>query len=355
MPSRFAAQDIEGGNISSKNQMRRALAKRRYNSFPARVLLSFLTVFLVFLVIGSLKTSYSVQNDRLTKSKGSSKSSVSGNTGQPTLFTFSIVQEYDHDPTAFTQGFEVLRDGLKLPQGSQEPINAPRIIESTGLRGQSSVREVDLLTGKVIRQSKLSDQDFGEGITRLGDTLYQLTWQRSKLITYKVDDFSDRRVLSTHLQDGWGITNDGVNLIAGDSTHTLYYIDPKSMKTVKQIDVTDDGRKVKWLNELEWVDGLIYANVWQKECIAQIEPNSGSVVGWVDLSGITSKVMAENSVGRIDVLNGIAWDEVGGKLYITGKLWPKVYQIELRPMYIDSKTTDVNKMTADVRERCIIG
>ncbi len=160
----------------------------------------------------------------------------------------------------------------------------------------------------------------------------------------------------------------------------LYFVNPSTMKTERSIPVTgmyvslyeiiatrlyltnmyaDDGASVTWINELEWVDGLIYANIWQRECIAQIEPTTGNVVGWVDLSGITSKLMADmraagNGGHHIDVLNGIAWDDGDGKLYITGKLWPKVYQIELRPMYVDSKSIDVKKMTAQVRQRCIL-
>lgn len=280
----------------------------------------------------------------------------STNTGQPNLFTFNIVAEYDHDPTAFTQGFEVYRTGLPAATSSQQQqkINLPTFIESTGLRGKSTVREVAIATGKVIRSIPLAARDFGEGITRMGERLYQVTWQGPKMISYNVNDFSDVTELSTHLKDGWGITNDGVNLIVGDSTHSLYYIDPKTTKTVKKIDVTDDGKPITWLNELEWVDGLIYANIWQKECIAQIEPNTGNVVGWVDLSGIVDKVKVHSPNKEVDVLNGIAWDEVEGKLYVTGKLWPKVYEIELRPQYVDSKKTDVLRLTEDVRKRCII-
>ena len=264
-------------------------------------------------------------------------------TGQPTLFTFNIVKEFDHDPRAFTQGFEVYH--------SKD--NGPTFIESTGLRGRSSVREVDIATGKVLRSTDLIRTDFGEGITRLGDTLYQLTWQSPRLISYNVHDFSKQQVHKTSLKDGWGITNDGSRLILGDSSHVLYFVDPKTMKVVDTIDVTDADKPVAWLNELEWVDGLIYANIWQRECIAQIEPTTGNIVGWIDLSGITRKVRAA-SKEKIDVLNGIAWDGEDGTLYITGKLWPKVYQIELRPMYVDSKTTHVKEMTESVRQRCIV-
>lgn len=263
------------------------------------------------------------------------------NTGQPTLFTFNIVKEFNHDPQAFTQGFEIFRSKDKAT-----------FIESTGLRGKSTVRQVDITSGEVLRSTNLRRTDFGEGITRLGDTLYQLTWQSPKLISYTVHDFSEQQVHKTPLKDGWGITNDGSRLIVGDSSHMLYFLDPKTMKILDTIAVKDDDMPVIWLNELEWVDGLIYANIWQKECIAQIDPSTGNIVGWIDLSGITSKVRASSNQ-RIDVLNGIAWDEEEGALYITGKLWPKVYQIELRPMYVDSKTAHVKEMTDDIRQRCI--
>ena len=357
MTSRFApsATDVETGSTSSglmtrSPQPRRPKRRQWASTMPGRIALSFGLFFLVFLLLGMLRASNRGRNAGVTSKTPAVDST---NTGQPNLFTFSVVAEYDHDPKAFTQGFEVYQR-----EQDEGRIEEPTFIESTGLRGQSTVREVAIATGEVIRSTALADQDFGEGITRLGSRLYQVTWQGPKMISYDVNDFSDKTVMSTHLKDGWGITNDGVNLIVGDSTHSLYFIDPKTTKMVKKIDVTDDGKPVTWLNELEWVDGLIYANIWQKECIVQIEPNTGNVVGWVDLSGIIDKVKTESSSdlhqGRIDVLNGIAWDEVDSKLYITGKLWPKVYEIELRPLYVDSRNTNVEKMTASIRRKCIL-
>lgn len=119
---------------------------------------------------------------------------------------------------------------------------------------------------------------------------------------------------------------------------------------------TDEGREVTWLNELEWVDGMIYANIWQRDCIAQIEPSTGHVVGWVDVSGLKTTMLKDlgSKSSRVDVLNGIAWNQKEGKLYVTGKLWPKIYEIELRPLYDDSKSTDVAKLTDKIREQCIV-
>ena len=353
MTSRFApAADVEIGNspsLISRGAHARRGKRQLSNSFPVGAALSFAFVFLVFVLLGMMRANRQHGTYAPNTLGGTSMERV--NTGQPNLFTYSVVAEFDHDPSAFTQGLEVLRD--QVPTSSSKPV-PPTFIESTGLRGQSTVREVNISTGEVLRSTKMVDQDFGEGITRLGDKLYQITWQGPKMIAYSLDDFSDQTVMSTHLSDGWGITNDGSNLIVGDSTNSLYYIDPKTTKTVKRIEVTDDGRPIKWLNELEWVDGLIYANIWQKECIVQIEPTTGNVVGWVDLSGLTDQAKMHSPGSSLDVLNGIAYDEVDGKLYVTGKLWPKLYQVQLLPLYIDSKETNVEEMTADIRRRCII-
>lgn len=165
--------------------------------------------------------------------------------------------------------------------------------------------------------------------------------------------------LQSPLTDGWGVTNNGTHLIVGDSSDTLSFIDPSTMRIVKQVRVSDNGESVKWLNELEWVDGLIYANVYTTDCIAQIDPNTGGVVGWVLLSAVKQKMLGslgtENrGVGPPDVLNGIAWDASRSRLFVSGKLWPAVYEIELRPMYRDSQSTDVASMTQYMRESCIV-
>jgi glutamine cyclotransferase len=164
--------------------------------------------------------------------------------------------------------------------------------------------------------------------------------------------------LQSPLTDGWGITNNGTHLIVGDSTDTLSFIDPVSMRIAKQVQVSDNGESIKWLNELEWVDGLIYANVYTTDCIAQIDPNTGGVVGWVVLSAVKNRMLtsleAKGAAVRPDVLNGIAWDGTKSRLFVSGKLWPAVYEIELRPMYRDSKSTDVAAITQYVRETCIV-
>lgn len=197
--------------------------------------------------------------------------------------------------------------------------------------------------------------------------------------------------MQTPLQDGWGITNNGTHLIVGDSSHKLYYLDPETYKIQQVVEVTgrtscfwcmhvsvciadvhsciyiyitpsmyitmcaDNGKNIVWLNELEWIDGLIYANVYQTDCIAQIDPSTGNVVGWVDLSGLKDTMLEKlHPRPHVDVLNGIAWNSKDAELYVTGKLWPKLYQIQLQPMYVDSKSTNVQSLTESVRNKCIL-
>lgn len=169
--------------------------------------------------------------------------------------------------------------------------------------------------------------------------------------------------LQTPLNDGWGITSNSTHLFVGDSSEILYVLDPGTMQIVQELQITDGNKPVKWVNELEWVDGLIYANVYTTECIAQIDPNTGTIVGWMVLDGLKAHMMdsipenqrfAGDEERMPDVLNGIAWDTKNSRLFVTGKLWPKLYQIESRPMYLNSKETDVAGIMENIRDRCII-
>lgn len=157
------------------------------------------------------------------------------------------------------------------------------------------------------------------------------------------------------------MTSNSTHIIMSDGSSSIYILDPHTLKTMEEIPVTDNGIPVKWINELEWIDGLVYANIYQTECIAQINPVTGGVVGWVHLKGLKDEMLQsisseEQKKGNDapEVLNGIAWDGKRGRLFVTGKLWPTLYQIELRPMYLDSKETDVAGMTQEVRRSCII-
>ncbi len=231
---------------------------------------------------------------------------------QPKLYGYRVVRVYPHDPNAFTQGLIYL-DG--------------RLYESTGLRGRSSLRAFDFKTGAVVRQFDLSDQLFGEGLTNWRDTLVQLTWTAQTGFVYDRKTF---RLLKTfHYDgDGWGLTQDGVNLILSDGSSVLRFLDPSTFQIVKRITVSDLGKEVHNLNELEYVRGSIYANVWQTDRIAIISPKNGRVDAWIDLAGLRPITTSGDAEA---VLNGIAFDSSHDRLFVTGKLWPDIFQIELVP------------------------
>lgn len=225
-------------------------------------------------------------------------------------YTFTIINAYTHDRDAFAQGLAFENDTL---------------YEGTGLYGKSSLRRVDLKTGKVLQIHILPDEYFGEGITVFGDIIIQLTWRSKKGFVYDKNSFEILRDF-TYETEGWGITHDGKRLIMSDGTSTLYFLDADTFKTTGHIQVYDNGKSVSNLNELEFIDGQIYANVWRTEYIAMIDPRSGRVTGWIDLSGI----LPPQADGKpVDVLNGIAYDIANNRLFVTGKLWPRLFEIKL--------------------------
>lgn len=226
-------------------------------------------------------------------------------------YTYKIVTTYPHDRNAFTQGL-VFHDGF--------------LYESTGLYGHSSLRKVDLTTGTVLQKHLLPSLFFGEGITLFGTKIIQLTWKSRMGFVYNKENFE---VLTTfrYPTEGWGITHDGKRLVMSDGSSTIYFLDPKTYKEVGRIKVVDYGSPLKGINELEYVKGEIFANIWPTGRIAVISPQTGKVTGWIDLSDI---VPLERSA---DVLNGIAYDAKNNRLFVTGKLWPKVFEI-----IISSKT-----------------
>ncbi len=226
------------------------------------------------------------------------------------VHTYRIKNTYPHDSSAFTQGL-VYSDGI--------------LYESTGLRGRSSVRRVTLETGNILTQTSLLPEFFGEGIAVFGDRIYQLTW------TTGVGFIYDKKTLALLQEfrygiEGWGMAHDGKSLIVSDGSATLYYWDPKTLREVKRLSVTEGGRPVTNLNELELVEGEIYANIWQQDRIARISPETGKVTGWIDLKGLLA---AADRHGGEDVLNGIAYDPANKRLFVTGKLWPKLFEIEI--------------------------
>jgi glutamine cyclotransferase len=226
--------------------------------------------------------------------------------------TYKIIHTYPHDPRAYTQGLIYL-DG--------------HLYESTGLNGRSSLRMVDLETGRVQQEIPVPGKYFAEGLTNWGSTLIQLTWLSHTAFVY--DRFSFRLLRTLHYKgEGWGLTQDGVHLILSDGSATLRFLDPETFRVVRSIVVKDAGARVTQLNELEYVRGEIYANVWHTDRIARIDPASGRVVGWIDLSGLLA---ADQHPDPEAVLNGIAWDARHDRLFVTGKLWPKLFEIKVVP------------------------
>lgn len=231
-------------------------------------------------------------------------------TTQQRNYTYRIIKTYPHDRSAFTQGL-VFEDGY--------------LFEGTGLRGESSLRKVDLETGRIIQSYNLSFQYFGEGITIFDDKIYQLTWTSRMGFVYDKEFFNLINTFN-YSSEGWGLTHDNNNLIMSDGSATLYFLDPNTFKIVRQIKVTDQSGPVKLLNELEYINGSIYANIWQTNSIIIINPLNGNITGRIDLDGLLS---VEDIHDDVDVLNGIAYDEKSDRLFVTGKRWPKLFEIEL--------------------------
>jgi glutamine cyclotransferase len=227
-------------------------------------------------------------------------------------YTYRIIRRFPHDPNAFTQGL-ACRDGY--------------FYEGTGLDGHSSLRQVRIETGEVIRKVDLAPQFFGEGITPIGDKVVQLTWQSRLGFVYRLSDFHWLRSFS-YPGEGWGLTTDGHELFMSDGTPDIRVLDPGTFAEKRRIHVHDGSSSIDELNELEWVEGEIFANIWQTDRIARISPQTGAVVGWIDLAGLLDP--AERK-GPEAVLNGIAYDRVGKRLFVTGKLWPAIFQIKVIP------------------------
>ena len=199
------------------------------------------------------------------------------------------------------------------------------LYEGTGLKGSSSLRRVDLETGKVLQSLSLPEEYFGEGITTWNDSLIQLTWQSHTGFVYDRQSFQQLRQFS-YPTEGWGITRDATRLIMSDGTSNLIFLDPASFATTGTLAVQDGGTPITKINELEYIQGQVYANIWQTDKIAIIDPHDGMVTGWIDLTGL---LQTQNYNGQVDVLNGIAYDSLTDRLFVTGKYWPYLFQIEM--------------------------
>jgi glutamine cyclotransferase len=226
------------------------------------------------------------------------------------VYTYNITNIYAHDRNAFTEGL-VFENGV--------------LYEGTGLNEQSTLRRVELETGDILQIYELPDQYFGEGITIYGNKIIQLTWQSHIGFVYDKNSFELLEEFN-YSTEGWGITHDGERLIMSDGTSTLHFLDPETYEEIGQLAVFDNNGPVTRLNELEYVQGTIYANVWQTDRIAVIEPETGQVIAWIDLTGLLT---TEDLSEPVDVLNGIAYDAATDRLFVTGKWWPKLFEIEL--------------------------
>ncbi len=245
--------------------------------------------------------------------------STSENPAAVPTYDYEIVKEYKHDSDAFTQGL-IFHNGF--------------LYESTGQYGESTLRKVELETGKVLQKRNIPKEFFAEGLTLLNDKLYQVTWREGKGFIYNLNDLK----LASEFRysgEGWGLTNDGTNLILSDGTHVIRFINPETFETIRTIVVmNEDGQPLTKINELELVKGEIWANIWHSENInkpnhiARINPADGKLLGWINLDGISddSKRSDENT------LNGIAYDEAGDRIFVTGKYWKRLFEIKVKPI-----------------------
>ncbi len=228
---------------------------------------------------------------------------------KPLLYGYEVVRSYPHDRGAFTQGL-IVRDGM--------------FYEGTGMNGQSGVRKVRIETGEVLQNKPLDAEYFGEGITELNGSIFQLTWKTEVGFVYDAKSLERTRTW-TYKGEGWGLTHDGTRLVMSDGSAVLRFIDAATLSEVSRVTVRDGATPILNLNELEYIKGEIYANVWQTDRIVRIDPRTGRVTGWIDLTGILPPRERVNA----DVLNGIAYDASTDRLFVTGKWWPRVFEIRL--------------------------
>ena len=243
---------------------------------------------------------------------------ANGATSSAPVARYTIVRKWRHDRAAWTQGLD---------------FDDARLYEGTGLEGQSTLREISLEDERVIRKIDLAPTIFGEGITILGGRVYQLTWKSRRGFVYDLASF--RRLDEFAYEgEGWGLTTDGTSLIMSDGTATLRILDPRTFAVQRTVTVREDSGEVGKLNELEWVNGQVWANVWETNSLARIDPATGQVLGYVDLTGLLSETdkrlfLPPGGDSALDVLNGIAYDSAANRLVVTGKNWPLLYEIRV--------------------------
>lgn len=287
-----------------------------------------LGILLLFIGLSlSCKTEQPVNQTNVTVSKNTSvnankpNNSTAETDGKVPVYTYEIVNTYKHDPKAFTEGL-FFHNGF--------------LYESTGEQGESELRKVELETGKVVQKFALPKEDFGEGISMINDQIYQLTWQAGVCRVFDENDFKLIREFN-YSGEGWGMTTDGKNLFMTDRTHIIRVMDPATFQPVRTIPVfREDGRPLIQINELEWIKGEIWANVWHSEdpeilgkpnYIARIDPQTGKLLGWVDLGGISPEDVDRSPE---NTMNGIAYDAQNDRIFVTGKDWKKLFEIKVK-------------------------
>jgi len=283
------------------------------NGGPARRV-SGQTVFLAAAVVISclMLALVAFSTGRAPKGNAEAAARPSEAEAAPPVYGYEVLHTYPHDPKAFCQGL-VFEDGV--------------LYEGTGQYGRSTLRKVDLTTGRVLQVRRLGPALFGEGITAYNDEIIQLTWKRGLGFVFERQSFRQRRSFR-YAGEGWGLTYDGQQLIISDGSAVLRFLDPKTFRVVRKLTVRSRGTPLSRLNELEYVEGEIFANVWGTDFIARISPDTGKVSGWIDLRGL---LKPHERHSQEAVLNGIAFDRKQGRLFVTGKYWPKLVEIRLVP------------------------
>jgi glutaminyl-peptide cyclotransferase len=290
---------------SDKKRPRTATTKPVRSKFLIAALAVVAITGVAFIIVWSLRNESASQPIVAP----SSDYQVTNNAHAPQV-SYDVVSSYPHDPTSFTQGL-LWHDGT--------------FYESTGLNGQSKLRRLEFPSGKVLKEINLSPEFFAEGLALVDGRLIQLTWKSHRAFVYDLDTF---RKLSEFAYDteGWGLTYDGKNLILSDGSSSLFYLDPQTFKPIRKLQVTMNGKPLTELNELEFIEGEIWANVWQSDLIVRIDPSTGRVASFLNLKGILAP---SDKTGSEDVLNGIAYDAEKKGIFITGKLWPRVFEIRV--------------------------
>jgi glutamine cyclotransferase len=272
--------------------------------------------FILAFIGGFLFTSCN-ENDTTKEEKASGEQTETAVAMTPAI-PYQVVNEFPHDKGAFTEGLQYV-DGY--------------LYESTGEYGTSDIRKTDLKTGTVLQSQKLDEKYFGEGLTVMNGKIYQLTYKEKTGFVYDQASLKQLQTFSFNTAEGWGMTNDGTHLIYSDGSNKVYFLDPNTFSVVKHIDVNDSYGPVLYLNELEYIKGYIYANQWQTDFIYKIDPATGKVAGKADLRTLRERTgippLAAAGDNGPEVMNGIAYDASGNRVFITGKYWPKLFEIKL--------------------------